>query len=414
MLLNICAPVLAENAEDYNNKGVGYLDAGDFDQAIGYLENAHSLAPDNKVITKNLANAYAGLAYQFGEKGNWLPSINYGEKALLLDSTDIQIAKNLAVSYNNYGFTHMKNGDFEAARDNFDKALKLDDQNFSVYVNMGNLMYQQGKMEEAVIYWQKALALHPDLPDVRDKVASLEKENKVDEKFNHQEYSHFEVKYEGYERQDLANKVSGMLNTAYYRIGTDFNYYPREQVTVIIYTQGQYGEVTGNPNWLPGESEGGGIIRVTADDIGKSDERLENVLYHEYTHTLLFRKIGGKIPRWLDEGLAQYKAPNGGERLYGQELILLKKRMVGKNLIPLDKLENSWNNSGDQETVSLAYVESKSIILYLVDRYGSYQVLALLDKFKDSQDMNGALKDVFYIDPEQFEQNWLAWLKGKY
>jgi len=413
-LLAIYVPAFAENAQEYNNQGVNYLDAGDYEKASEYLLTAYQLDPGNKIIKKNLANSYTSLAYQFAEKENWAAAINYGEKAYELDNTNIRTAQNLAVSYNNYGYYQMKAGDFASANENYAKALKYDTGNWTIYVNYGNLMYQQGNMEEAVNYWQKALALHPDIPDVKEKVAALQKENKIGEKFNKQGLSHFEVKYEGYERQDLANKLLIILNEAYYRLGADFNCYPTEKVTVMIYTQGQYGEVTGNPNWLPGQSEGGGMIRVTAEDIEKNEDRLENVLYHEYTHILLYRKVGLRIAKWLDEGLAQYKEPNDGAELSAAEQQLLNKHLVNNSMILLADLENTFTARADQEAVNLAYVEAKTIILYLVDRNSFYHVLMLLDKLKAGKNINQALQDTFYLDQQQFEQGWLSWLKGKY
>lgn len=404
----------AENAQDYNNKGVNYLEAGDYDQARKYFEGAYNLAPDNQVIKKNLANAYATLAQQYGEKDNWPSAIEFGEKAYQLDNTNTKITQNLSVSYNNQGFAQIKEKNYEDAYENLAKAVKLNNANWSAYVNLGNMMYQQGKTEEAVKYWQEALALHPDLPQIRDKVSSLEKENKVGEKFNRQEFAHFEVKYEGHARQDLASKILLILNNAYFKIGSDFNLFPSQKVTVMIYTQAQYGEVTGNPEWLPGQAEGNGTIRLTANDLEISEERLKNALFHEYTHILLYRKVALKIPRWLDEGLAQYKEQSGGDKISGAELALLKKHLTQGNLIPLASMDNAWDSTGDQETINLAYVEAKSLILYLVDRYNFYQILSLLDKLKSGKNINQALKDTFYLDLAQIEQNWLAWLKEHY
>ncbi len=403
----------AENAQDYNNRGVYFLDDGYFEKAREYLEKAYDLAPGNKVIKKNLANTYAGLAYKYDKESDWPSALEFGEKAYELDQTDTRMAKNLSVIYNNYGLAQMKERNFEKALANFERSLELDNKNWTAYVNIGNLMYQQGKTAEAVNYWKEALAIHPDIPDVKDKVSSLEKENKIGEKFNRQEYSHFEVKYEGYARQDLASKALLILNEAYYKIGSDFNFYPTEKVTVMIYTKDQYGEVTGNPDWLPGQAEGNGTIRLTANDIEKSKERLEDVLYHEYTHILLYRKIGLKIPRWLDEGLAQYKEPSSGTKLTAAERALLEKHQTNGDLISLTDLARAWDSTRDQETVNLAYVEAKSLILYLVDRYNLFQLILLLDKFKNSQDINKALKDTFYLDTGQLEQSWLAWLKSK-
>lgn len=403
---------LAETAQDLNNKGVGYLNAGEYGKASVYLEQAYALDQENDIIKKNLVNAYAHLAYQYGEKSDWLSAINYGEKAQQLDPDNTQVAKNLAVGYNNYGFALMQQKNFADAYDNFDKAIDLDKDNWSVYVNLGNLMYQQGKTEEAVKYWKKALELQPNLPEIKSKMSSLDKENKIGENFNRQGFAHFEVKYEGSERQDLATKVLYILNDAYYRIGSAFNFYPTEKVTVIIYTQSQYGEVTGNPDWLPGQAEGNGIIRLTIDDIETSEERLKDALYHEYTHILLYRKIGFKISRWFDEGLAQYQEPSGGSKLTKEESALLKKHLGYGDLILLADMDNVWNNSYDRERVSLAYAEAKSVILYLVDRFTMYQVTVMIDKYKSSKDINQAIKETFQLDQAQFEQSWLAWLKG--
>ena len=368
---SIYALAFAESAIEYNNLGIEYDNAGDHDRARQYLEQAHALAPDNEIIKKNLATVY-----------------------------------------NNYALKLMNENKYEAALENFDRAAGLDHENWSVFVNLGNLKYQQGKNEDAIIYWNKALALHPDLPQIRDKVNSMEKENKVGENFNRREFARFEVKYEGFARQDLAGKVLSILNDAYYKIGSELNYFPAEKVTVIIYSKSQYGEVTGNPDWLPGQAEGNGMIRLTADDIEKSEERLQDIIYHEYTHVLLYRKIGHRIPRWLEEGLAQYKEPASGNKLTAEELALLKKHLNQGDFITLASLDSAWDTN-NQETVSLAYYEAKALILYLVDRYSIYQVSAILDKFKTSKDINQALKEALYLDAAQLEQSWLAWLKTK-
>jgi hypothetical protein len=119
-----------------------------------------------------------------------------------------------------------------------------------------------------------------------------------------------------------------------------------------------------------------------------------------------------KIPRWLEEGLAQSKEPNGGNNLSGAELALLKKHLDQGDLISLAKLETAWDS--DQETTSLAYYEAKALVLYLIDRYTMYQVSAILEKYKTSKDINQAFKETLYLDQSQVEQSWLAWLKTKH
>lgn len=414
LTLSLYSLALAENAQQYNNEGVSYLQAGDYKRARECFENAHNLALDNEIIKNNLVNSYIGLAGQQAQENNWIEAINFGEKAYLLDRTNTNLVKSLAVFYNNYGYEQMKEGSFDKAYLNFNKALKFDDNNWSVYANLGNLTYEQGKIEETINSWQKAVALNPDLLAIKNKLSELEKENKIGENFKRQEFSHFQVKYEGYCRQELATKVLVILEEAYYRLGADFNYYPKEKITVTVYTQGQFKDVTGNPEWLSGEAEGGGIIRVTADDIEKDEQRLKNVLYHEYVHILLYRKVGRNVARWLNEGLAQYKEPAGGDKLSQSELVLLRRYLSSNALIYMADLDTTWLSAGNRETIDLAYLEAKLYILYLVDKYSFYQVLRILDKLKEGQDIYRVLKDTFYADLPEFEQRWRHWLKEKY
>lgn len=410
----LCSVSFAESTQDMNNRGIDYLNAGDYKKARECLESAYTLAPDNKTIKKNLVNTYVSLASQYAQENHWSEAMHFGEKAYILDKTNTEAINNLSTIYNNYGCQMLGTGDFEKAYSSFIRALKLNNENWTIYVNVGNLMYQQGKFAEAVNYWQKAVALHPDLPDIRTKIDDLEKENKIGEKFNRKEYAHFEVKYEGYSRQDLANLVLEILDTAYYRLGSDFSCYPKEKVTVIIYTQSQFREVTDNPDWLPAQSEGVGIIRVTADDLEQNKERIKDVLYHEYTHLLLYRRIGNNIPRWLNEGLSQYKEPGNGDKLSPSELVVLKRHLADKTLIPLGDLDAVWDKTRDVDIVKLAYLEAKLLVLYIVDRYNFYQVLQILDKFKESKNINKALKDALYLDTAQFEQRWHEWLQERY
>ena len=64
--------------------------------------------------------------------------------------------------YNNIGIVLAEQGKLEEAEKAFNKALKLDANQAQTYQNLGNVFQNQGKLEEATAAYKKALAIRPD------------------------------------------------------------------------------------------------------------------------------------------------------------------------------------------------------------------------------------------------------------
>ena len=140
---------------------------------------------------------------------------------------------------------------------------------------------------------------------------------------------------------------------------------------------------------------------------------LQTTLTHEYTHMTHQRAFGkaGKLLDWLSEGLAEYVS--GSQRYYE-----VRKALNPDNLIPI--LDNTVNiNQQDlghiyllENNVSLAYAESESLIMYMVEKYGGmdgvWKFAHAHDKY---QNYDQALEAAFNVDYATFDQQWRDWLK---
>ena len=223
-------------------------------------------------------------------------------------------------------------------------------------------MYNQGNIKEAVRCWKEALSLNPELNEIKKRLETLGNELTIEEKFRNKQFMYFDVKYEGYEKNDLAWKVVEILREAYTQLGHDFKYYPRQKIPVIIYTKEQFQQATGTPDWIGGLYDG--IIRVTASTIEGKTRQLENTLYHEYTHALLHQKTGNNLPLWLNEGIAQFMEP-GNNIKKRNEITFLKKCLNDGTFITLSDLNNALLQRNNRERLNLAYIEAKNLVQYI-------------------------------------------------
>ncbi|MEZ0344011.1 MAG: tetratricopeptide repeat protein [Caldimicrobium sp.] len=63
-----------------------------------------------------------------------------------------------AETYNLFGLVYMARKDFAKAEESFNEALKLDPNFSEAYTNLGSLKMMQGKYQEAISYFEKALS----------------------------------------------------------------------------------------------------------------------------------------------------------------------------------------------------------------------------------------------------------------
>jgi hypothetical protein len=138
---------------------------------------------------------------------------------------------------------------------------------------------------------------------------------------------------------------------------------------------------------------------------------LDATAKHELCHLLLHEYIKDEnLPRWLDEGVAQWAS--GGladivmERGSALDAAVLQNRMLG-----LRYLADGFPYDGDQ--LSLAYAESKSFVEFMTAEKGTRGLLDLLGHLKDGDDVDTAVMKTFSVPLDELEQKWHDSLEKK-
>jgi hypothetical protein len=140
------------------------------------------------------------------------------------------------------------------------------------------------------------------------------------------------------------------------------------------------------------------------------------VLKHEYAHLLLHRHIPSeRLPRWLDEGIAQHLSDGLSEYLPGRSQMVLEEALATDRVLPLRALETRFPD--DSFGRQLAYEQSRSIVGYMVRRYGDGFLTALIGRLTDRATVGEAFLAVSAITLADFEADWrrsqaapLSWL----
>ena len=140
--------------------------------------------------------------------------------------------------------------------------------------------------------------------------------------------------------------------------------------------------------------------------------KLNNILKHELCHLLLHEHIGRvPIPRWLDEGIAQWVSGGVMDILHDQKEALLPRAAFSGRMISLGALNNEFPQS--PKDLRLAYEESKNFIDYLINFHGREKLCEILRLMKNGTPYRRAFFEALGTPLYKIEKEWLASLKKK-
>ena len=139
---------------------------------------------------------------------------------------------------------------------------------------------------------------------------------------------------------------------------------------------------------------------------------LRNTFKHELCHLLLHQHIKSDLlPRWLDEGVAQWSSDGAGDIVLDQKQSLLNRAALTGRFIPLGMLIEGFPRK-DHDLV-LAYEESKSFIEHLVGIFGTDGVLKVLNEMKQGSDVEGAFRKTYAVSLNDLEKEWVHSLRKR-
>lgn len=267
--------------------------------------------------------------------------------------------------------------------------LALDPGSAQLHEILGDLRDRDERVDDALASWRESFRLAPT-DRVRDKIVKGERELAAARDYAFSAAAHFNMRYDGELDQDLVAALTDFLEDRFAAFSSTYRHAPSQAVTVLLYPQQAFHDVTQVGNEVAGLYDG--KIRVPLGGLKRIDTEAERVLAHELTHAFVQSKTRGNCPRWLHEGLAQLAEPRTLRRAQRAELA----RSVRADA------PGSWPDA------AFSYPAALSFTLYLQDRRGFDVLVAVLGRLGDGDSLDTALGAYYGQGYAELAAAWAA------
>lgn len=397
------APAGKERATALNNEGVRLLREERYDAAIRKFVEARAADPESALIRENLASAHArrGLHRDAqGEKGAALEDLR---AAIRLDPG--RGAYRLALAQLLY-----RSGDLGPAEEALRAALACKAEEDAPLRGacrrlLGNVLYLQDRLEDALDAFEELLRLDPKDEQAARMKEKIQREIRIQRVYRRDVTTHFNLFYPSPAAEPgVKGIILSMLEEEWSRVCSDLNTYPRTRVTVIVYRPEDFKAVTRADAWVGGLFDR--KIRIPLPKGKEEDPLVRETLRHEFTHFVVY-SVTPSCPAWINEGLATYEQYGPG-RGKARLQVLLKK---GAKPVPFASLPESFLQISDAARVRLCYVQSQAMTEYLVASFGMGRMMLFLRNLSGARDWKAAFREAYGREFRLVEADWRAGLK---
>jgi tetratricopeptide (TPR) repeat protein len=285
-------------------------------------------------------------------------------------------------------------GRTDAAISSLKRAVQHDPKFVQALVLLAQVAYGAADLDLAVRSLGRAAALLPRDGEIAALLARWKKESDLHQGFQSQATGRFSILFEGQTQRAIGDRVSAVLERAYWTIGRQLDIYPATTLEVILYSNRQFMDITRAPAWAAGGFDG--RIRLPVSGAAKTPQELDRIVVHEYVHSVVHTAAATGVPAWIHEGLASYLEP-------GDKSWVARTLKGAGDRIPLEDLADGFTGL-DSETASLAYAESHVAAALLVEKLQPY-VGAFLQLLGNGHTVDQALSR-HGVQPERFYAEW--------
>ncbi|HLC40317.1 MAG TPA: tetratricopeptide repeat protein [Methylomirabilota bacterium] len=380
------APEVVALTED----GIKLYSIGQYAEACQRFADAFERDQSNSTLRLNLARCFEGWGWQMLRAGR-------PEEANALFRQGLRQAPESEPLLKGIGLSAIHAGRPEEALEPLE-AVVHSRPDAEATLLLAKLYDQRDQTDRAITLLRKLLEHEPNHSEAGALLAKLERERQAESGFWRDESRHFIVKYRGVRELEIRRVVLQLLEELYDRVGGELAVYPPEKVTVILYPEERFQEVTGAHRWASGLFDG--KIRLPVGSLDGRSRALERLLTHEYTHALIHIATRGRAPRWLHEGLAQH-----------EEGMQLLPGMSAKSGITLASLEAVFQES-DVERARQGYQLALWVVRDLLARGGVHSIRQLLERVGQGEAIDAALSLVYGLPLAELERQWRVSLRG--
>lgn len=382
-------PVLASpdqnaRAGSLRREGMDLLAAGEFPHACERFARAADQDPASDVAWHAVARCFEGWGWRALRRGHI-------DEARVLFAQGLRAVPGEPALLRGLGVAAIHDGHHgealalleRAAEGAADPELRL---------LLARLWERWDNAERAALHLRAVLERAPEHELARQLLDKVERERAAEAGFRRVASPGFIIKYGPARQAATARSVLRALEAAADRVSAALGARAPEPLTVALYDDAKFRDVTG----LHGGASGlfDGKIRLPLRVVTDPRPALDRVVAHEYAHAAIHHLSRGRAPRWLHEGLAQV--------LEGVEA---EPRAPVRAWLTLTRLE-ALVTDRDPVRASVGYEIAARVVGDLVRRGSMASMRALLARLGAGDSMAVALTRIYGFRQAELESEW--------
>ena len=397
-----------QKANQLNESAIRKMKSGNLDGALIDLLQALEYANQDPKLKKNLGVVY----YEKGARAlntekNFFEAERYFKEALAVEPANERYRKGYAAAVFLEAGARAKQGQNEAALSLYQQAAQYDTTNIHALIQAGHYAWVNQKLDLAKEFLTKAKAIDPDNKNVRILESKLGQASSPEEGLETQSSEHFILSADpGYMTQQGSHKILYELEQAYGEVSYKLSYYPKNKIPVVFYPLKEFHGHWKLSNRVSGYYDGKLRIPYAGDNAPM--DILKPILRHELTHAFVSSMNHKPIPRWVNEGLAQWVE---GRQLDAKSKEAIVIYHAAKRLPKLSELDGALSGQKNNTETTLAYMKAFSVIEYLIDSHGVWSVWQLIRSYETQPDIEGLFKKYFQSNVNDIDERWIVWLE---
>lgn len=356
-------------------------------------------------LARELSWVYMALARVHAGREEWeFAAENYRQAARVVPSAaPLVSAARIAM--------HLE--DWQNAQLDLEAAINLEDAGPDAYLKLAEVLYQLGDTSRALEILEEGRRQGLDSQAADQLQQRFEREMAVESDYQEGGTSNFRVVFENTrENRGFRRRVEQGLERVYSKVCHLLDKYPTQKVPVVIYpSPSAYQAASGAPSWTAAVYNG--KIRIPTGDLEQaSEEDLERILSHEFSHYIVERLAGKRCPVWLQEGIAQHVEAGGEPPSWVPSYARRLLKAYGSKPFPFSvkQLEGSFQGLSD-DLVRAAYCVSYYTVQALLDDRSMFRVQGLMKRLKDGDSPEEALEKEMYLTYAKLDAMWLQYAR---